>query len=123
MSRNKTEDKKKQKIINNHKKTLSTQIQERTTSKAKLKDIKDKIGDAITYIDKDNTVSQNELDLVIKYEDKLLGLDDEHWEIYEKISIHSMKSEPTVKNFTLDVESIENNIFPLVNCRVTSKTT
>lgn len=123
MSKNKTNDnKRRKKIINNHKKTLSTQIQEKNKSKEKLVNVKVKAEEAITYIDKDNTASQNELNLVNTYENKLLGLDDEYWNTYEKIVISSMKSEPTVKAFTVDVESIENNLSPLVKTAISGTT-
>jgi hypothetical protein len=112
--------KKREKIIKKHIKTLESQKKEKEISKEKLVNIKKESEKAISNIDQDITSINNELDLIISYDGRILSYTDNAWQTYERIYNHSVASEPTVKAFTYDVSKEEKDIKSLTATTISS---
>jgi hypothetical protein len=108
-----SEKDKKKKVVDVHIDSLNVQIGEKIATKSVAEKLKIKVDDIIVELDKDISQSQQEVDFLTEFQDKIIDLDNTNWGTYLSLAEHQERSEPTAKNLFIDIKKVTTEIIPL----------
>lgn len=122
MNENSQEEENRENLVKKHKKSLENKIFYSKETEKQLTQIKDKVINTFFNNDHSKIAMENELAYIEKYEERLFELNSENWDIYKNLTEHSFQSEPTVKAFSADVKTINEELTPIYNTSISGTT-